>query len=90
MKIQLNKNEKGQTIGWSIIAESKEDKLTLGSMRNLEFFGSGDDVIKYDGMKSDPEDNNFVIQLNYATKAYKKDKEAEFRASLNKSKEIKS
>lgn len=85
MKIELNKNKEGQTIGWSIIAETKEDKLILGSMRNIEFYSMGDECIAYDGMKSS--DDNYVLQLNYTTKAHKKIKEQEFRASLQKSKE---
>lgn len=85
MKIELIKNDKGQTQGWSIIAENKEDKLTLGTMRNIEFFGMDDNAIEYNGMKSE---DGYAIKLNYATKAYIKNKEVEFRATLKKSNEL--
>lgn len=39
MKVELKKNNLGQIVGWSLVAESKDDKLTLGTIRNMQFWG---------------------------------------------------
>lgn len=67
MKITLIKDEKGHTCGWTITAENIDEKLILGSMRNLEFWGSDDDKVEYDGMTADPDNTNYVTSLKYAT-----------------------
>jgi hypothetical protein len=74
MKIELVRNESGKTVGWSIIGETKEDKLRLGSMRHLLFFGLGDNVVEYDGMTADPNDDDYVEKLHFATKGHIKEK----------------
>jgi hypothetical protein len=84
MQIELVKNEAGKTVGWTIIGETEEDKLRLGSMRNLLFFGMYDNVVEYDGMTSDPEDNDYVLKLHFATKGYIKEKKEKFRKEIEK------
>lgn len=86
MKIELIKNEANRTVGWSIIGETKEDKLRLGTMRNLLFFGTGDDVIEYDGVSTDPENENLAEKLHFATKGYIKKKKEEFRKKVEEGK----
>lgn len=68
MKIELVKHE-GKTVGWEIIAETTEDKLKLGAMRNIEFYGMNDDAINYDGVETE---GNYAVKLKYATKGYQK------------------
>lgn len=76
MRIELIMHE-GRTTGWNIIAETIEDKLTLGSMRQVEFWGTGEHRIEYDGMRTDPENDEYIASLHYATRAQKsRDKEA--------------
>lgn len=67
MKIELRRID-SKTVGWSIIAESIDDKLVLGSIRDKEFWGYEDTRIIYDGMKLDPDDRNYVKELKYVTK----------------------
>jgi hypothetical protein len=51
MKIEIVKDDKGLSIGWDIVPETKEDDNTIATMRDLTFFGIGDTHIKYDGMR---------------------------------------
>lgn len=60
MKIDLFKHE-GNTVGWQLVAENKEDQLRLGSIRNLQFFGLGDTAIEYAGRQS--KDDRYVDSL---------------------------
>ena len=53
MKIVLVKNDENYVIGYNIIPETKDDKLTLGNVRNLHFYGFDDTHIVYDGMECD-------------------------------------
>lgn len=76
MKIELVKNDAGNTVGWQIIAETKQDKLRLGSMRNMLFFGFGDSVVEYDGWRADPKDKKYVQSLHFATKKHIKETDA--------------
>ena len=72
MKVILNKSKQNKTIGWSLVAENIDDKLTLGSIRNIEFWGSGDDVIKYDGIKSEEtKEGTYVTEVKYTLKSHK-------------------
>ena len=89
MKIELTMEE-GRTVGWEIIAESEEERRILGSMRNVEFWGTDDKKIQYDGMVSYKPDERYVHSLKYATKGYKEKREREFKESLvsEKDKEV--
>lgn len=73
MKIELVKHE-GKTVGWTIIAETTEDKLTLGTMRNMEFFGMDENSVEYDGVSSEDDETgaSYALKLHYATRAYQK------------------
>ena len=82
MKVELIKNDTNKTVGWKLVAETKEDKLRLGTIRNMEFFGLNDTVITYDGMKTDPEDENYVVEVLYATKGHQKERKEAFRKML--------
>lgn len=82
MKIELTRDENGKTVGWSITGETREDKLRLGSMRNMLFFGMNDNFVEYDGMETDPNDRDYVLRLKFATRGYIKRKREEFRAQL--------
>jgi hypothetical protein len=74
MKIELIKNGKS-SIGWKIIPEKEEEKLTLGTIRGLCFYGVEGDAIKYDGIKSEPgpngKDNVTEIRWLQAKHQYK-------------------
>ena len=83
MKIKLIKDKDaddklGTTVGWEIIAETTEEKLILGSIRHAHFWAKSEDLIEYNGYIPDPEDDNYVGVIKYATKAYKHQQHAEF------------
>ena len=67
MKIILIKNTEGKTCGWNLQAESVDDRLILGTIRNFNFFGTDNQVIKYDGIKTWPEDDDYVDTVMYRT-----------------------
>jgi len=67
MKIILIKDRNNKTCGWDLQAESTEDRLILGAIRNFQFFGTGDQVIKYDGMNTWSEDDNYIDTVKYRT-----------------------
>lgn len=85
MKIELIM-EDGKTVGWDIIAENDEEKRILGSMRNVEFWGTGDNLIQYNGMTHDPDDERYVASLHYAITSYKKKKHDAWIADITKPK----
>jgi hypothetical protein len=79
MRIELVKDESNHTAGWTIIGENEDEKRTLGSMRNLLFWGLKENVVEYDGMSADPDDPNYVAKLHFATRGYTASKKAERR-----------
>lgn len=84
MKLTLRKEE-GKTVGWSFEAETKEESLMLGSIRNIEFFSMGDQCVQYDGMSEDAENKNHVKSIRYATKEQvKKDRDGYHQRLLEK------
>jgi len=50
MKIEIIKDVQGKPIGWDIVPETKEDDVTIATMRDLTFFGFDDTAIKYKGV----------------------------------------
>lgn len=84
MKIELIKNEANKTVGWKLVGETKEDKLRLGTIRNMEFFGLGDDVVEYDGITSDPENKNLVSEVRYATKRHCEEEKRKFMEKMER------
>lgn len=81
MKVNLIMEE-GRTVGWTIEAENTEERLTLGSIRNLEFWGTGEQKVQYNGMAPFKDDDNYVQSVKYATKTYKDAQKQAFRDSL--------
>lgn len=82
--IQIEGDKPGtkKTVGWHIIAETTDDKRILGSMRHVEFWGSDENTIQYDGYTPDPNDDNYVGSLHYGTVAYKAQKHNELMARI--------
>lgn len=54
MKIEL-KIIDDEVVGYDIIAETEEESLVMGNVRNLLFFGFDDTHIVYDGMETKDE-----------------------------------
>ena len=76
MHIEITKKN-GQSVGWDIVADSLEDQKILGTMRDLQFWGLGDTVIRYDGMESsqveiDGRTVNVVNRMSYIQLKHKK------------------
>ena len=75
MKLELVKDQTPdgwRTAGWKLIAENEEERLQLGSIRNLEFWGDESSKPVYDGYTSYPEDDNYVQAVHFASPEYKR------------------
>ena len=79
MKIELKTididGKKKECIGYTIIAESKEDSLVMGNVRNLHYLGFGDTYIRYDGMETKdatPEGERLVGKLKFVQEKHVK------------------
>ena len=66
MKVQLLQHN-GETVGWRLVAETHEDKLRLGSIRNAQFFGLEDTSIVYAGRQGD---DNHVEALSWQQRRF--------------------
>jgi len=51
MKIEIKTNAKGRPIGYDLVPENMEERNTLGTVRDLLFFGFDETHIKYDGIE---------------------------------------
>lgn len=59
MKVRLIKHN-NLTVGWTIEGENEEEMRIVGSIRNMCFFGMGENAIKYAGVKSYPRDERYA------------------------------
>lgn len=59
MKVRLIKHN-NLTIGWTIEGENEEEMRIVGSIRNMCFFGMGENAIKYAGVKPFPPDERYA------------------------------
>lgn len=48
MKVEIIKKD-GEPIGWTIVGETQEEKYTVNTIRNLQFFGFDETSVKYGG-----------------------------------------
>ena len=49
VKLIRDENDNNTVIGWSITGETPEEKLIVNTIRNMQFFGFGDEGIEYAG-----------------------------------------
>jgi alpha-N-acetylglucosamine transferase len=81
MRIELIKSGMpSKTAGWDIVGETEEERRILGSMRNMIFFGSEKQKVKYNGMSTFEEDTRYVEKLHFRTVQFIEIEEAEWRA----------
>lgn len=74
MKIELKKID-NIVVGYDIIAETKEDSLVMGNVRNLHFFGFDDTYIRYNGMISgEGEEERLVKKLSFIQEKFTNEK----------------
>lgn len=57
MLVEIITDEAGQPIGWSMQGEDKQEISKLGLIRDLQFFGLGDTVIRYNGRRESDDAN---------------------------------
>lgn len=69
MHVNLIKKD-GRTVGWELIPDTHDDKLQLGSIRNLVFWS--DTPVRYAGMTGDEKENT-VTSLSWMKEEFVKD-----------------
>jgi hypothetical protein len=57
MLVEIIKDENNQPIGWSLQGENREELDKLIDIRNLQFFGFDERVIRYAGRKGGNDEN---------------------------------
>jgi hypothetical protein len=69
MKVEL-KYKDGKAIGWSMDAENHEERLIVNTIRDMEFWGTDDRCIVYDGREGGSMD--YAGKLKWVQKRHKK------------------
>lgn len=92
MKVELTKVD-GVSVGWTMKPENEEDINTLKRIRDLCFWGAGDEVVKYDGRKGGDHDlKDPLRQLSWIQKKHstsvriRKEQEEYFKNKLKQNK----
>ena len=73
MKLELTRNADNKIVGYKLIKESTDDTNDVEYVRDMIFYGLGDQVIGYNGRVTDKETGQ-TVELKWATKAHR-DKE---------------
>jgi hypothetical protein len=74
MLVELTKID-GQVVGYTIAAETEQDKLVLGSIRNMQFWGFDDTALEYAGVESeDKEEGSYALKMHYIQKKHSSNK----------------
>ena len=70
MKLELTRNADNKIVGYKLIKESTDDTNDVEYVRDMIFYGLGDQVIEYNGRVTDKETGE-TIELKWATKAHR-------------------
>ena len=65
MLIKLTKDDDGVINGYQFIPEDKEDKMVLGSIRHMHFFGLDETELKYQGIETK---EDYVTKMSFIMK----------------------
>jgi len=79
MKIELIKNEQGQAVGYKMIAETAEDTPIIEMIRDLNFWGYGENTVEYKGRNCGEDDVTTELEwtLRYLKEEDRKKREDE-------------
>lgn len=69
MKVEIVKNSDDVIIGYKLIRETLEEIETIERIRDMHFWGMGEQVIKYNGRLSE-ENTDDTIELRFTKKKY--------------------
>ena len=70
MNVEIIKDSDGNAIGWSMQGENRLEINKLGAIRDLQFFGYDETVIKYNGRKEGDDENNDPGILSWKQKIH--------------------
>ena len=80
MKMEITRNADNKVVGYKLIKEEHDDLETFERVRDMYFWALDQEVLVYDGRKSDDNDN--TTELNFATKAHHKEKMDKINSSI--------
>jgi len=69
MKVEIVRNSDNNVIGYKLIRETLEEIETIERIRDMHFWGMGDNVIEYNGRISD-KDTDDTLELRFTKKKY--------------------
>jgi len=85
MKLELIRNAENRLVGYKLLKEATDDLYDFESVRNMIFFGCGDDSLTYDGRKTDDQDYTVV---RWVSKSHQKIKRLEEEIEFEKRRTI--
>lgn len=85
MKIELVKID-NKTAGYNLVPGNEEEMKALGSIREIYFWGSDEEAMKYDGINTDPKEK-YVTKMMFLQQKYQPDFAHE-QAAINERKVI--
>jgi hypothetical protein len=68
MKVEIVLDENNRACGWEMSGENEEEIKKLGIIRDLQFWGTGDNVITYNGRRQSDDKNNNPGILSWVQK----------------------
>jgi|GEM_PF-6001243 len=85
MKIELVKID-NKTVGYNLVPENEEEMKALGSIREIYFWGSGEEAMRYNGIDTDPKEK-YVTKMIFLQDKFQPDFAHE-QAAVNQRKVI--
>ncbi len=70
MKLELIRNAENRLVGYKLLKEQTDDTYDFECVRDMIFFGCGDNVLTYDGRKTDHQEH--TIELKWVTKSHQR------------------
>jgi Co/Zn/Cd efflux system component len=69
MKVEIVRNSDDNVVGYKLIRESIEELETIERIRDMHFWGTEDNAIKYNGRLSE-ENTDDTLELRFTKKKY--------------------
>lgn len=83
MKIELMHNSEGKRVGFKLIRETTDDIATVEQVRDMLFWGMGDEALDYNGRTADKSTDE-TIELRFATKAHRDEERKKMEEDVKK------
>jgi hypothetical protein len=71
MQLELIRNEANRVVGYKLLKQETDNTHEFEYVRDMIFYGWGDDALTYDGRTTDKETDH-TIELRWVTKSHAK------------------